>query len=116
MRSVSALRHLRLQHTGQRTFGAGSAGKQGRPPPPGRLKQPKLGHRRRVAASHDDVVEHLHIDELQRALQLAREDLVGPAGLPAKRRVVVGQNDGRAVAGEGPAYNLSWIKSKGGIS
>jgi hypothetical protein len=30
MRSVSALRHLRLQYTGQRTFEAGSAGKQGR--------------------------------------------------------------------------------------
>jgi hypothetical protein len=40
-----------------------------------------LGHRRRVAASHDDVIEHLHIDELQRALQLAREDLVGAARL-----------------------------------
>jgi hypothetical protein len=48
---------------------------------PRRLKQPKLGHRRRVAASHDDVIEHLHIDELQRALQLAREDLVGAARL-----------------------------------
>jgi hypothetical protein len=85
MRSVSALRHLRLQYTGQRTFEAGSAGKQGRPPSPARpLEQAKLRHRRRVAASHDDVIEHLHIDELQRALQLAREDLVGAAGLPAK--------------------------------
>ena len=65
--------------------------------------------RRRVAAGHDDVIEHLHIDELQRALQLAREDLVGPAGLPAERRVVVGQYDGRAVAGERPPDNFPWI-------
>ena len=56
--------------------------------PAARLEQAKLGHRRRVAASHDDVVEHLHVDELQRALQLAREDLVGSAGLTTERRVL----------------------------
>jgi hypothetical protein len=62
-----------------------SAGKTRRPKPPGcSLEQPKLSHRRRVGASHDDVVEHLHIDELQRALQFARENLVGPARLPAE--------------------------------
>ena len=54
------------------------------------LEQPKLRHRRRVGAGHNDVVEHLHVDELQRALQLAREDLVGTADLATERRVVVG--------------------------
>jgi hypothetical protein len=52
------------------------------------LEQAKLRHRRRVAAGHDDVVEHLHIDELQGALQLARENLVGAAGLSLGRRVL----------------------------
>jgi hypothetical protein len=40
-----------------------------------------LRHRSRIAGSHDDVIEHLHVDELQGALQLARENLVGAAGL-----------------------------------
>ena len=48
----------------------------------------KLRKRNAVDGGHDDVVKHLHVDQLQRGLQFARQDLIGAARLRDARRVL----------------------------
>jgi hypothetical protein len=53
-----------------------------------RLQQAQFRERHAVGGGHDDVVQHLHVDQLQRVLQLARQDLIGPARLHDAGRVL----------------------------
>src|SRR6185436_21118129 len=47
----------------------------------GTSQQTSFGERERLAARHDEVVQHLDVHQGQRVFQVAREQLVGLAGL-----------------------------------
>src|SRR5882762_10001359 len=62
------------------------------------LKQSALGERDRSARpGHDDVIEHLDVNQRKRVAQGAGQQLVGPAWLRRSGRVVVRKDDGGGV-------------------
>ncbi len=56
-----------------------------------------LGQRHHLALADDQVVEHPHVDQRQRALERLRQELVGARGLRDAGRVVVREDHGRRV-------------------
>src|SRR3989475_4086315 len=67
----------------------------------GSSQQPAFGKGHRAAACNDEMVEHLNIDQGERALQRAGEDLVGMARLGDTGGVVMRENHGRRVMPQG---------------
>src|SRR3990167_9559584 len=63
-------------------------------------QQAALGEGERLTASDDEMIEHFDLDQRERLLQVARQQLVGLAGLRHARRVVVREDHGRSVRGK----------------
>src|SRR3954464_1390656 len=63
----------------------------------GKLEQPALGEGNRLVAGNDEVIEDLDLDQLERLLQVTREELGGAAGLGDSRRMVVGEDHRRRI-------------------
>src|SRR5260221_328369 len=64
---------------------------------PAKSEQSALRERDRLVACDDEMVEHLDLDQRQGLLQVAREELVGLAGLRHAGRMVVGKDDCRGI-------------------
>ena len=60
-------------------------------------EQTTLGETDHDVRGDHQVIEHTHVDQLQRGLQRLRQVLVGTARLRCARRMVVRQDDGRRV-------------------
>src|SRR2546427_11218810 len=67
----------------------------------GSSQQPAFGKGHRAAARDDEMVEHLNIDQGERAFQRAGEDLVGMARLGDTGGVGMRENHGRRVMPQG---------------
>src|SRR6267378_3414454 len=72
-------------------------------------QQPAFGKGHRAAPGDDEVVEHLNIDQGERAFQRACEDLVGMARLCDTGGVVVRENHGRRVMPQGALDHLTRV-------
>src|SRR5256885_16339337 len=75
--------------------------------PRGSSYQPAFGKGHRAAPCDDEMVEHLNIDQGERAFQRACEDLVGMARLRDPGGGVLRENHGRRGVAEGALQRLA---------
>src|SRR5882762_9393669 len=78
----------------------------------GSSQQPAFGKGHRAAARDDEMVEHLDIDQGERAFQRAGEDLVGMARLCDPGGVVMRENHGRRVMPQGALHYLARVNAR----
>src|SRR6266516_3600254 len=78
----------------------------------GSSQQPAFGKGHRAAACDDEMVEHLNVDQGERALQRACEDLVGMARLGDPGGVVMRENHGRSVMPQGALHHLARVDTR----
>src|SRR5574340_729672 len=72
-------------------------------------KETALGERDRLRGGNDDVIEHPHVDQCERALQRLRQELVGARRLGQPRRVVVREDHRAGVEHHRPPDDLAGI-------
>src|SRR2546421_350723 len=92
--------------------GARSSSTPQRRIPRGSSYQPAFGKGHRAAPCDDEMVEHLNIDQGQRAFQRAREDLVGMARLCDPGGVVMRENHGRRVMPQRALHHLTRVNAR----
>src|SRR5437773_4447688 len=78
----------------------------------GSSQPPAFGKGHGAAACDDEMVEHLNIDQGERALQRACEDLVGMARLGDPGGVVMRENHGRRVMPQGALHHLARVDTR----
>src|SRR5258706_12172504 len=76
------------------------------------LKQAALGKRHGARPGDDEMVEHLYVDQSERAFQGAGEDLVGMARLGDAGGGVMRENHRRAVMLELALHDLPTVKAR----
>src|SRR5256885_4864902 len=78
----------------------------------GSSQQPALGKGHRAAPCDDEMVEHLNIDQSERAFKRACEDLVGMARLRDPGGVVMRENHGRRVVPQSALHHLARVNAR----
>src|SRR5688572_21345376 len=73
------------------------------------LDEPPLGERNRLVASHDEMVEHLDLDQREGFLEVSGEQLVRLARLRGPRGVVVREDHRRRVRRQRRLHHLARI-------
>ena len=63
------------------TRAAHTTNKESKGPRPFASQQPALREAQHVSASHDQVIQHLHVHQRQRSLQRLRQVFIGPRRL-----------------------------------
>src|SRR6266702_3393182 len=93
----------------------GARSSQRRGPPRirrGTSQQPAFGKGHRATACDDEMVEHLNIDQGERAFQRAREDLVGMTRLGDTGGVVMRENHGRRGMSQRALHHLARVDTR----
>src|SRR6266853_317513 len=78
----------------------------------GSSQQPAFGKGHRAAARDDEMVEHLDIDQGERAFQRAGEDLVGMARLRDTGGGVMREHHGRRDMPQGALHHLARVDGR----
>jgi len=80
--------------------------------PPFHLHPAVLGHGQRITVPDDEMIEHPHIDQVQRLLQAFGQHSVGLAGIGISRRMVMTEDQRCGVVGQCAFNHLSRIDTR----